>query len=255
MAIAFGASTTSGVISSVSSNTFSSPSISGSDTILIVCVANRDGASDTDGEVTSITHNGLSLTKAHSSSYPNAAYLEAQIWYRVAPSTGVNNITVNYTGTIDTGAVWAAYFTGVDQTTVGDKIGAANNDAASATDPAVTLTTTHNGSLIMSVVYNKTGSNLTIGGGQTSLTQQNVNAGGDRADAGYVIQGTAGSITPTWVASPDDDWVQVSVEFLAAATGSTSLIKSVSTVAKASIKSISTVPIASIKKINGVTNT
>ena len=95
-----------------SSLTFSHTVNSGSDSILIVEVADRHGGAG--DPVASVTYGGQSLTLIGSADLPNTE--SAEIWYLLAPTVGTANVVVTLTGSCHFVAGATDYF-GVNQTT------------------------------------------------------------------------------------------------------------------------------------------
>ena len=213
MAIAFGSSTDSGVVTGVNTKTFTSPSVSGVNTIGWVAVFARD-ATLNDTEASSVTWNGVGMTKAATQKYDTATpFLGVSLWYIFNPASAVN-IVVNWTGTIDTGGAIASYFTGVKQSGIPDASNGAQDVAASGTSPSVNVTTIADNSWVIDCVYDKISPTLTVGGGQTQIAQLAPNGGGDSAGSSYEGPKTpAGSVTMSWTASAGDDWGTVAASF------------------------------------------
>ena len=81
----------------------------GTNRLLIVGVSIKEAKT-----VSSVTYNGLALTKAGAVS--NSGNARAEIWYQVAPPSGTSNVVVKISGNSDI-VIGAATFTGVNQTT------------------------------------------------------------------------------------------------------------------------------------------
>ena len=122
------AATASGGASSL---TFSHTVNSGSDSILIVEVADSHGGAG--DPVASVTYGGQSLTLLGSATLPNAE--SADIWYLLAPTVGTANVVVTLTGSCHFVAGATDYF-GVNQTTpFGTLVTATGNSST----PSVTV--------------------------------------------------------------------------------------------------------------------
>lgn len=207
------ATSNSGVKSAVSTFNWSHTCATGSNRLLVVTVQSRDASTTADLPITGVTYNSVAMTKAVTQNYPNDAFLRTEIWYLVAPVTGANTVAVTYTGTIDTATGIAVSFTGANQSSVLGITGGAQADAISGTDPSVTVTTTAVNSYLVDSVYNKSGTNMTVGAGQTSIAQLSPNGGGDRSAASYKLFASIGSSTMTWTETVDDDWASCVAEF------------------------------------------
>lgn len=220
-AIAFGASTNSGVIAATNTTTFDSPSVFGVNQIGWVAMFARD-ATLADTEASSVTWNGSSMTKAATQKYDTATpYLGVSLWYIFDPADGVTSIVATWTGTIDTGGAIASFFTGAKQSGVPDASGGAQDVSASATDPTKAITTIADNAWVIDCVYDKISPTITVGSGQTQIAQLAPNAGGDSAASSYEGPKTpAGSVTMSWTAG-DDDWAIIVASFAPAAAATT----------------------------------
>ncbi len=118
------------------SNSFDAGS-TGSDRCLIVAAFCDTSSTDS---VDSVTYNGVSLTEVQqiTAEYPNPWIVGVSLWRLVAPATGSNTLTVNYNSTVDTRAVFALVYSGVDQTTPIDV--SAKRSSTAAVNPGVNNT-------------------------------------------------------------------------------------------------------------------
>jgi hypothetical protein len=121
MAIALDASATSIYEASLSTYGYSH-TCSGSNRLLIVGVAIFAA-----GSVTSITYNGVNLTKIRNDTQ---GVYNSELWYLVAPATGTNTVTVTLNASLTSIAV-SVSFTGVAQT------GSISSNAASTGSGAI----------------------------------------------------------------------------------------------------------------------
>lgn len=110
MAIAFGAIT--GATNTGTSLTFSSPSVSGSDTLGLVSFT-RDVSSS---PVTGVTWNGTAMTLIDSqyNNFGANGNTGVELWYIINPTAGVTNIVVSASN--GSNRAKAAFYTGVKQT-------------------------------------------------------------------------------------------------------------------------------------------
>lgn len=130
MAIALDSSSKNGTTWGSGTSLSWSHTCSGTDRVLLVMSYVYNG---TAASATSITYNGVALTKADgvaSTLESNNQYVE--LWYLVAPATGANTITINYSASVSNSSGDAISFTGVDQSNPID------SHAASATASTVT---------------------------------------------------------------------------------------------------------------------
>lgn len=185
-AIALG--NTSNKSDSGSGDTTSFDSGSGSDRILIWGFSSFDSTS-ADRQVSSCSYNSQALTKETNSVADNATSNgRAEIWYRVAPSTGTNNLAVTFAGAnnVTNSDYFYAVFTGVDQST---PINTSNNHTTTGgTQDRITLTTTVADCMLVDVNNGDAGGQ-TLGAGQTSL----MDLSGSCGRGSYKLATTTGS--------------------------------------------------------------
>jgi hypothetical protein len=220
--IAYGAGSNSGVIAATNTTTFNSPNVFGVNKIGWVALFARDATlADTEGST--VTWNGVSMTKAATQKYDTATpYLGVSLWYIIAPADGVTSIVATWTGTIDTGGAIASFFTGAKQSGIPDASNGAQDVSASGTSPSVNVTTVADNSWVIDCVYDKVSPTLTVGGGQTQIAQLAPNGGGDSAASSYEGPKTpAGSVTMSWTASAGDDWATIAASFAPAVAATT----------------------------------
>ena len=211
MAISLDSTSNSGVLATVSSNTYSH-TCTGSNLVLIVTVETRGGiVGDADVPVSGITYAGAALTKARSDYNDNNFRTGSEIWYKVNPATGVNNIITTWTGTVEHAGVIAISLTGVDQT---NPIGASAGRVANAGTNVfvdITIPQDDDESWLVDCFYHRDGANLTVHSLQTQIAQLAVNAGGDRAGASYKGPQGLGARRMSWTAVTADDHNETAV--------------------------------------------
>lgn len=110
MAIAVGAGGTGTITSGNTEGSSGSITVSGSDTIGFVFIAQQNDASA--NRVTGITWNGVAMTLA-GTALANATSDAVYLWYIIGPTTGV--VTATRTGTGNTGWFNCEYYTGAKQ--------------------------------------------------------------------------------------------------------------------------------------------
>jgi len=223
MSITVGNTANSGVIAGVSTTSFA---LNNDKTDVIVLVATRD--TRTLNAVSGITYNSVALTldKALTlTDTDSTADLDAEIWRLQNAATGSNTVAVTFSGSVDTGAVFAVAVSGLNSSGQPDVTGGtAVALGGSPADPSTSVTTTASDTIVFDVVYNKTGNALTKGASQTQIGNLSPNGGGDRAGASYQIVATSGSKTMSWTtaSAPDqDDWAQAVVAYKATVVAST----------------------------------
>src|SRR2546425_4783859 len=201
--IAYDAS--SGTSGSAASFTFALTT-SGASRLLVVGVTIRTDAAQT---VTSVTYNGAALTFVRADAV--GASVRSELWYRVAPATGSNNVVVTLSASAKA-AAGAISFTGVDQTTPVD---AQNGATGTSVTPSVTVTTVTDGAWVVdAAAFRSTGVGVptgNAGAGQTQRWSQYTEGGG----APLNIRGKAstegprsppGGVVMDWALSASVDW-------------------------------------------------
>lgn len=223
MAIAFDVGGKSTVQSSVSSISFTGPTLGTLTNALVGVLVQERGASATnDLIVTSGTYDGNALTLGKAQLEPDSGgaggSLNAEIWYRVGVGSGAKTVVVNFTGTVNTAMVYVGSLSGVDQSNPVDATAGAG-DAENGT-PVTTITTniTTNfaGSMLFDSIYHKIGTAMTLGASQTRIaTESFPNGGGDTSNASYKDSGAAGAGSMAWTVGSADGWVHCIVAFRA----------------------------------------
>lgn len=183
----------------------------GSNLILVVSLAMRDGKVD-DRNVGSVTYNGTALTKAVDLDDAGNLY-NVEIWYLVNPDTGsaYDIVASNVSGeacTIFT--VGAVSLTGVDQTTGLD---ASNSDTGTGS-PTVDVTTIADDCYLVDSMYTlqHSGGKVSVGANQVEI--QKTDTGNTTCGASYEAGGSAGAHTMSWVDIDNDEhWLICAASF------------------------------------------
>lgn len=167
-------------------NTFSSPDISGSHTILLVAVSYRNDL----GSVTSVTHNGDSMTS-------QGTFTKLDItteWFLLAsPDAGINDVVVTMSTTNVDGVASATYFTGSDGT-----IGTIANTTYDNADPSISVTSATDEVVIDCLAGGTSaGGDPTAGTGQTKRMSA-VPAGASFDRMAMSTEAGATSVTMDW---------------------------------------------------------
>jgi hypothetical protein len=165
MAIALGAVTTAESAAGSDTLTYSSPNISGSNTILFVAVYGSRVSS-----ITGVTHNGTAMTSCGTGSSIEANR-KLQMFYRVAPTAGVSDIVCTISGADGARVINSAavYYTGAKQTGVPDAYDQSNATATGITD---TVTTVADNCWVVGASAGAGGGTMNAGTGVTIRAQQ-----------------------------------------------------------------------------------
>lgn len=205
--------------------------------------ANASERNEKQDRVTSVTYNGVSMTRV----LRLAGQFDALYMYSLAnPASGSNNIVFNFSPTNSVGGgMYNASYTGVDQTTpVG---GSDTAPIANATSRTITLTTTVSSAWLVSAALN----NFTnfAAGTNTSLFNS---TGGSRVTADTnAAMGAAGNYSIELSTDPSSADITMGAFVLNPVVST--IIKTVDGVTRANVKTYLGVASASIKTINGIT--
>ena len=218
MAIAFEATGNSGIITSASSASWSHNVSSTDDTVIAVCVGAQDVTAG-DRDVSSVTFNSDALTEERedNGSSGDTADYRVSSWYRVAPDTGNNTVSVTWGGTIERGAAGSVSLTGVDQSSpVDSSNGGFTNDNATHT---VSVTVINENSWVIDGGLGRAPSpsnTNSVGSGQT----ERWNIGGGTTNRGMgSTEGpvSSGSVAMSWSQSgsftENTDWGTALIAF------------------------------------------
>lgn len=157
----------------VSSRTTAMTVSSNADRLLLVFATATNTGTPANTTVTSVTYNGINLTQLKTSSYASGRQLEC--WGMVNPSSGANNIIVNWTGSVEV-VVAGISFYDVNQTLDDLAKWIQNNNTASGTSHSVNLTDPYPTATAVVVGAYMGGSNPTVAGGGTQR-QELLNSG------------------------------------------------------------------------------
>ena len=168
----------------------------GSDQIIIVAVSYKDGGHTVSG----VTHDGLALSPIRSDVQPLSTS-ESSLWYRIAPSTTGDQVSVDLSSAQDV-VVGAISLNNVYQA---DPMGADNGNDGTDDTPTVSVTTTFSNSWVVDVVDTFAGP-MTAGAGQTERwdTIQSSTRGAGSTE----VTTTFGSYTMSWTnTAGSNNWV------------------------------------------------
>jgi hypothetical protein len=177
---------------------------SGSNRLMLVGVALNNNQSET---VSSVTYNGLALTLVGTAA--STTNTRVEIWRRIAPSTGTNDVVITFSGNLRYGArAGVMTFTGAHQTTpLGTFAGANGNTVGPATVNVTSAAT----DLVFDTVgcaANDTATlcgSLTVGAGQTqrwNLFALDAGSTGEQTRAAGSTEPGAASVTMSWAIAP-----------------------------------------------------
>jgi hypothetical protein len=193
-AVTFDAVTVSGGSADFGDATFAHTVAADAD-VLVVCTSTS--ISSTVNDITSITYAGQALTQLNTVS--NGAGAHAELWYKLAPATGVNNVVVNAAD--DPWFVYIAMsFKGVAQQA---PVGA----TASGTDATPTVNVSSAAGAIVAdclSVFAEAGTTITVHASQT----QRANTQHDNAIGGAASTeaGAAPTVTMSWALDSSRAW-------------------------------------------------
>jgi len=175
---------------------------SGTDRLMLVGVAIHN---DKNEYVTSVTYNGVNLTKVGSRS--NSDNSRAEIWQLTENdglALGAHNVVIRFNENIDEDAVaGVTTFTGVDQTT---PLGPVATSAGSGSSPSVTVSSAV-GELVYGVVANNEAGSVST---NAPATEQWVRSRGGLDGSGSTADGAA-SVNIGWTYTGSDSWSTVGV--------------------------------------------
>jgi hypothetical protein len=194
--------TSTGSGSNASSVIINHTTAAGSNRLMVVGISAQQPASTT----TSVTYNGVNLTKLNAVS--NASQTRVEIWYLVAPPVGNYNLTVNLLGS-DNSIVGVQTFTGVNQATPFGTFVSATGASTTATVNASSAA----GELVYGVVGWNNGNLNTIGAGQTEYWDMQMNS--SISGAGSTEAGAA-TVTMSWTNAGAQPWSIAAVPMRAA---------------------------------------
>lgn len=203
MALTLDSTSNSGILSTVSSATWSH-TCSGNDRILVVGTATRD-VNSADGVVTGITYNSVALTKIRSDVIGGVQYCRSELWYLIAPDTGAHDIVVTLTASTEDVGCGAISLNGAVQSASAIDANNGSNAAAQSSPQTTSVTTIRNGCWVIDSTYNKV-SATDFAASQTEYFKLNLRSLGDWGGGSYVAnKNPPGSQAMTWTYSTGAD--------------------------------------------------
>lgn len=214
-AIAWNASSNSGLKEVLSSYTWSHTTGTLTDGIIFITVSSRD-TSATDIAVSGVTYNSVALTKARediSETAPSSGtWIATSVWYLAAPTAGANTVEVTFTGTVNRSVAGAATFSGAAQSNVVDSTATDFIGSGVTTVLDATVTTVANNCFIINAFYSGANGGVTPDGNMTTI-HNGIN-GADTQAASYSGPRTpAGNFTETWTITVNDFMIMTMVAF------------------------------------------
>jgi len=182
----------------------------GSDQIIIVGVSTKDSGITASG----VTYDGLVLAKIRSDVQPNND-AESSLWYRIAPTTGTNQVAV----TLSTQENVAIGALSLNKVNLADPIGADNGNDGLDDTPTVDVVTTVNDSWVVDDVN-------TLDGGMTAsgvqIERWEAVEGSTLSAGSTQVTTSTGSYTMSWTnAAGGKEWVITAAEIKPSPFGDT----------------------------------
>lgn len=146
MAIAFNSFSSATTATNSGSTTLSfSHTVSGTNTILIVCADLERNLSQT---VTGVTYAGVSMVALYAQSFGGGRY--SGFYYLINPTTGANNVVISISATTTFRLIGAATsYSGVSQSGFPDAQGITDQSAGTVSSISTSVTTTKNNSWLI----------------------------------------------------------------------------------------------------------
>lgn len=153
--------------------------------------------------VSTVTYNGISLTKIN---HRAVSQIRTELWYILNPASGTNTIIATFNST-NIAACGGTSLSGVLA------LDANNIASANSTAPAVVVTTIADNCWVVDALTVEFASTITVGSGQTQRWLENVSTAmrGRGSTEGAITP--AGNVTMDWTLSPANDWAMVAASF------------------------------------------
>jgi len=200
MAIAYQSPVTNqGFASNANSRTVSVTVNSGSNQILVACIAIETKTRT----VSSATYGGVSLTKLDSQAA--ASFGNQEVWYLKAPTAGTANLVVNFSSSDFHDVIGALVASGVDQTT---PFRAVSKGAVNSTTNSRTVASVASGDLVFgAMTVDGTGHSITPGANETEEYDTISDSGANTGWLGTQAGADGGVIAPTWTSTSNSAMV------------------------------------------------
>ena len=153
--------------------------------------------------------------------------MRSELWYILNPTPGTNAVNATIAGNTDD-----RKFRSTSWTNVGS-IGASNSTTNTTGSPSLSVTTTRDNSVVVDVVSKFGTTAATVGGGQSSV--MNDNTGSTNAMASYESKATPGAVSMDWTETSANDWSQCAMELCHSAPDVTTYAPSVTGASTATV--------------------
>jgi RHS repeat-associated protein len=187
---------TSATLCSAATSLTFSKSVSATSTLLIV-------HTDPDQNfITSIKYAGVDMTRAVSAS-------GIATWYLIKPTSGTNNVVINFSTSVGGGYASAVSYTGSDTT---NPVGATSTNSGGSGNPSLSITTNYDNSIVDDhLFYDAPGQSVTANSPQ--VQQVAVQCSGDSHGASTLQTTTHGVQSLGWThGGASSDWIEIAVE-------------------------------------------
>ncbi len=175
----------------------------GNNRLLVVGTATEDNPTVGDSAITSVTFNGLALTRvpgAEQRAIDAGVGTEnfSDLWFLLNPPVGAGNVTVNTTGPVADLLAGSASFQNVRQQAP-EAAGGAAISTTNASTISADIITLSAGALVVDVgLHSTSNGTMTPGAGQTEVWDQST--AGARNAFSFRLVPTPGSVTDSWTA-------------------------------------------------------
>jgi hypothetical protein len=204
-ALAFGAATRGADFGAASSITYSSPSVSGSNTLGVVALYTAGNST-----ITGVTWNGSAMTLDAGATIADSG-IGLKIFYIIAPTAGVTDVVVTASVAWSVLFAEAMYLTGAHQTTPIDTSGNLLDTSGPDGSFSGTATTNNANEFVVDQVVGFTAGNFSVVG--PSVLNHNGNNGADGWASSYQSVAAAGSPTMAWTYSASSfylwNWISI----------------------------------------------
>lgn len=180
---------------------------SGSNRLLVVGISISDSNS-ANRPVTSVTYNGVALTKIASVDTGAGTSERVEMWYLINPASGEHNVIINTTGILNFISAGAISLTGAKQSGQPD---ASNTASDSSLEATVTVTTVANNSLVIDALCSEPAP--TVDASQTERWNIEGQAFQHGAGSTEGPKTPAGDVEMSWSLAYGARWRQIGASF------------------------------------------
>lgn len=206
--IGFDNSSNEGSAPDVTSLSYTSHSVAGSNRVAIANLGHHENVS-TDNA----TFNGSAMTSIGTVG-PGGGGGQARIWRQIAPATGAHTVSVGTAGTGGPATSSFFTFTGADQTQSGAATG---SNTGNSTSPSASITMTQAAAMLLATCFSRDAAGtvtITPGEGTQTSDKRVTNAG---QNSSYRLPGATGSTSSTFTLSAGNQWWVFNTEIMAVA--------------------------------------